>query len=487
MTHHTDKHLNMFHPYGGNEYIENNITKAFINTLEALTESKQYSAIYNLFGLDLSEIPEQDIKFNYYLQQKPNYLIDRFPERNRLLLAISPTGKAWQSSNLQDMSNTKKNINETVMQISKEIEIDDIDNESIEKSKEDEIQAIRDILSGRGNSIPDAWILIYLKNEPYYVIIIENKLYDLNPFQLLNHKQKSLNLQLTEFTDLMKDKNITFIKYEDIYNCLHENYNYNFIVRHFLEFLDNAGYGALTPFTQDDLTAFEEYKNDKDTRQCAIIRYKLIRHIYEVVDELLLKGINKFDRKTMRVWKNENEKFNIYIDVSKTTLNVDISTEIGVKKKYVNQEFLPKLKNNLNFQNKVIQAYNSKVYYVRYIRLNKAQQTLYFWITEYTTLKDYLDIINLQEIYQKSVDKEKCIELLSKLGKTEADKNMEKLCRYSHTDYNKLEYLRIINTINVEELLNDENNLRETISNIIQNHLEGIDVLENIYFEPKTV
>jgi len=64
---------------------------------------------------------------------------------------------------------------------------------------------------------------------------------------------------------------------------------------------------------------------------------------------------------------------------------------------------------------------------------------------------------------------------------------MEKLCRYSHTDYNKLEYLRIINTINVEELLNDENNLRETISNIIQNHLEGIDVLENIYFEPKTV
>ena len=49
-----------------------------------------------------------------------------------------------------------------------------------------------DIVTNRGGSIPDAWIFVYSNSKPLYCVAMENKLHDLDPFQLRNHCEKSL-------------------------------------------------------------------------------------------------------------------------------------------------------------------------------------------------------------------------------------------------------------------------------------------------------
>jgi hypothetical protein len=86
-----DEHLNTFFNYEGKPQLENNITKAFINTLESLTDQELREIFKDLFNVSL---PNTDLKFDYYLQKKPaEKEIKDCPESHRHLFAFSPTGE----------------------------------------------------------------------------------------------------------------------------------------------------------------------------------------------------------------------------------------------------------------------------------------------------------------------------------------------------------------------------------------------------------
>lgn len=202
----TDKHLNVFWQYDGKPWLENNITKALINTFESLDNTGKEKFAQSFF-----EIPSLNgkITYKYYLQTSPGEEeIRKIPEENRCLFAFSPTGKSWGYAgiDINDEKKMEKCIRESVT-----LNNLDKDEDEVEKLIKNEMDEIRSIRDNKGGSIPDAWIIIVEDDNPKYCIAMENKLYDLNPYQLNNHCEKSL---------FMTKNKIKYAKYEDILTAL---------------------------------------------------------------------------------------------------------------------------------------------------------------------------------------------------------------------------------------------------------------------------
>lgn len=233
-----DKHLNIFVPYGikdkneeqRTERLENNITKAFINVLQSLHNDKkiedEVKIFKDLFDIDITE--KDEIKF--YLQNKgvKKEIVKGIKEENRILFAFCPEGKCWGIEGL-DINDSKK--------IKKQLK-DDISNDKpglMEKELNDEVKLayndILDVYKRKGESIPDAWIFIYRDNNPLYVIAFENKKYRLDPFQLKNHIEKSL------FLNVNNDGRIIYKKYSEIITSLKNSKSNKYIIDSFIEYL----------------------------------------------------------------------------------------------------------------------------------------------------------------------------------------------------------------------------------------------------------
>ena len=177
----SDKHLNVFWQYDGKPWLENNITKALINTFESLESDSKKDFIRSFFGVDLSG----EVTYRYYLQTSPDKEdIESVDEDKRLLFAFSPTGKSWGTEGIDsgDIVLIKESIEASIRQnypLKDEKEIEELVHKQVNETKE--------IIENRGDSIPDAWIMISVNNQLKYCIAMENKLYDLDPFQLHNH------------------------------------------------------------------------------------------------------------------------------------------------------------------------------------------------------------------------------------------------------------------------------------------------------------
>lgn len=223
-----DEHLNVFWNYSGSPKLENNITKAMINSLQSLCNKDKLAVINKLLEMELNF---SEVDFEFYLQRKPNEsLIKSIDEDNRKLLAFSPTGKAWGYGGI-DINNAaeiKKTIEQSL--INSGFIDDDLKNEV-----NSEIKRVMAIVEGKGESIPDGWIIIYSRSIPVYCIALENKLYDLNPYQLRNHCKKSLFLE-----DLNMKKAISYRSYEEIINFM-GMFNTNLIIN-FIQYMYILGY-----------------------------------------------------------------------------------------------------------------------------------------------------------------------------------------------------------------------------------------------------
>ena len=215
-----DKHLNVFWQYDGKPWLENNITKALINTFESLECDSKKDFIQSFFGIDLSD----RVTFRYYLQTSPDKEdIESVDEDKRLLFAFSPTGKSWGTEGIDsgDIDLIKKSIEVSIRQnypLKDEKEIEDLVHRQVKETKE--------IIKNRGDSIPDAWILISVNDQLKYCIALENKLYDLDPFQLHNHCEKSL---------LMQQNRIRYAKYSEILEKL--NVLKGYLIGDFLRYM----------------------------------------------------------------------------------------------------------------------------------------------------------------------------------------------------------------------------------------------------------
>ena len=176
-----DPHLNLFWQYGGEKdnvsRLENNITKAFINLLDGSSQKEKVRLCNALFKTDL---PASKLRCEFYLQKKPDpSLVSSFPEGKRLLFAFCPTGKL--RSNAKEEIEEDKASEEAILQAVRKVS---------GRSKSPEGKKSR-----KGDSIPDAWIFIYQGKTPLYVVILENKLRNLDEKQLDNHIEKSLFLK----------------------------------------------------------------------------------------------------------------------------------------------------------------------------------------------------------------------------------------------------------------------------------------------------
>lgn len=99
-----DCHLNIFWQYDGKPHLENNITKAFINSIDSLDELDKRKIFKSLFGLELED---GKLTTEFYLQKKPDSVkVRSFPENSRIMFGFSPTGKCWGFSG-QDTKDEK--------------------------------------------------------------------------------------------------------------------------------------------------------------------------------------------------------------------------------------------------------------------------------------------------------------------------------------------------------------------------------------------
>ncbi len=230
-----DEYLNLFMFYG-KPHLENNITKALINTFDSLNEQSKLDFLRDICKV----IPTFKPSFRLFLQTKPGESdILAVPEDNRILMAISPSGKSWGYDGIDtnDENCMKKSITKAIKEAHP-----DWDDDEIAKSVDDEYRVTQEIIHGRGESIPDAWILVYDMGKPQYCIAWENKLMDLNPFQLNNHCQKSLFLH--------ENKIIHYSKYANL--CDFFNVHKTYIAEEFVRYLFILNYYKISRLSQLD-------------------------------------------------------------------------------------------------------------------------------------------------------------------------------------------------------------------------------------------
>ncbi len=286
-----DCHLNIFWQYDGKPYLENNITKAFINSIDSLNDTKKKEALFSLFGIKV-DCNKLDLEF--YLQRKPSVSkIEEFDEDKRIMFAFSPTGKC-RGFNGQDTKNDKLLFEAIKKELSETYQDEEI---LINETK----KALNEIIdSQRGDSIPDGWILVYVDDKPNYIIALENKRYNLDPFQINNHIEKSLLVSSSK-------KTVIYKKYRDIKDIFEKLET--FVTDQFIEYLVILGYfdvedfkiafssdqyirRRLTiPFGEKILSLIGDGKIDK--RSCNGVRlhvnYDYLREINLFFDEDIIK------------------------------------------------------------------------------------------------------------------------------------------------------------------------------------------------------
>lgn len=230
-----DRHLNLFWFYSGSPTLENNITKAFINTFDSLSVENKKAFLSQICHVKI----DYDPQFSLYLQSAPDEkIVMETPKNHRVLIAFSPTGKSWGYAGI-DVND--KGLIKTKVKEALRLNNPDWEEKEIEEKAENELSDTIKIIENRGGSIPDAWIILYHNSIPDYCIAFENKLYDLNPFQLNNHCKKSLHLD---------NNNIEYVKYSEIIDCLVNVKEY--MPEEFIRYMFILGYSNITNLAQLD-------------------------------------------------------------------------------------------------------------------------------------------------------------------------------------------------------------------------------------------
>ncbi len=320
-----DPHLNLFWFYEGSPKLENNITKALINTFDSMVwEEKKHF---------LKAICDIEIDFEghtqLYLQTTPNEeIIKATPIRNRLLVAFSPSGKAWGLSGIDDDDRFK--IKKAVIS-SLTNDHPDWDDSFLLDRANDEFQIICDIIDKKPGARPDAWIVVYKNHFPEFCIAFENKLYDLNPFQLNNHCKKAL---------FLTNNRIVYKSYDEILDFIAQIDNY--IANEYTRYMFKLGYSHITNLAQ------LETVDDNSISTYAKIR------VTQVLNEIGASSNTKATYHRGWMWKlDTNNPFNKEIGFTfdetkqKFILKLYFFTTQRNARAFYSMSFIPSLEMNL--------------------------------------------------------------------------------------------------------------------------------------------
>ena len=498
---HDDPHLNLFWVYGSRiknqndsditnvNYLENNITKALVNTLESLSTDSSRVGFLKDCGVLPQDAADSSLEFEFHLQRKPDKsVIYSFAESNRFLWGISPTGDAWDIGRIPleklDFNNRKESIRFILEQIEDELEFGNNEKDLAQKEATrlfDEIEAIQ---NNKGESIPDGWILIYKKNnntserEPLYCIAIENKWHKLDPYQLVNHWKKSL---------YHSEGKTSFSTYADIYKSISHYSDESPIVIHFLEYMSLIGEEPFIGFTNNDFLKLNDPNNQR------LISKKFWKFFDGFITEYVKKHNSElrnsnltveYSKKNQRLYINGIEYLNLYFDFWNSSGTLTISTEIGVNRAWVNRCLLPFLKANRNKVLQLASQYKDD-YYSRHVRLNNKSKSVYFWIKNFDTLENYLNEVNTNKIAVPQLPKEACISELENLNVPPNDDKLKSIRYWSWKTWHWLEYLRIIETIKINEYCGEDavKQLNNDLTISINRQCEGIIMLNELLSE----
>ena len=471
---HQDPHCNLFWTYNVDNRYENNITKALVNTLESLPNETVFKLLQDLLKITGYE---NDIKVDieYALQRKPcEDIIKSFAEKDRYLWAISPTGRQWEPNDIQlgkiDFNDKKASINI----ISKNYINKGYDEEKAVEIANSVFEEIKEFQENKGGSIPDGWILVYYvldgKRIPLLCVAIENKRYDLDPYQLKNHLEKSL----------FKKNNAEpiFNTYEDIYKMLWI-YKENVVVKSFLEYMSLLGFEPFIDFWSTD---FENHEDNSDFYN-RIFKDKFYKYFKDLMrnskDFSSIFDINICDQMYLQNIRDFNLTF--YIE----NKSLSISTEVGVKGRDANNKLIKELKRNRDLSNQINNMYKpAKVFFARFVRLLFVQKSLYYEIAKYNSLNDYLDNIDENKIAYW-LAREEAGKAFENLKVFEKNPSKVDFRNYKYKEGHWLEYFRITSEVNLEEYSNNNGishrkELSEKIISVIKTHSDGIKKLNDI-------
>lgn len=479
MLNHLDKHLNVFINYNEKYWLENNMTKAIVNTLELLDTSSQLELIAELVKSPaITQLDKSQYHCRFALQSKPRGLdILAVPSENRILLGLSPTGGTWNEK-LLDIRKLKLNPTDAVQEIYTTLFSEVTSVKEMEKGKFDKTylnfaQAEYDTLlwlDANHGSIPDGWILIEKDGQPVYCIIIENKLYDLNPYQLRNHRQKSLEYNAaTTITQSFSTVYDLFLRKKNNLDVKGQTT----LIPHLLEYMTIMGYEPVHRFYPNDVLTIRNANSEEERKFYKELLYQKFFNFFQNYCE---ENGYDFNRKKRCMNITGISEFNFVFEFDVENAQIIISSEIGNQNAFVSQKILAELqKADSDFAQQVQNDY-PKSTFERFIRMKSSRAFLYFPIAEYDHLNAYIDSIKGMSISDGKIPKDECLKFLTTQHVHPDEHAYAALKRYQFQHWHKLEYLRILDRLELDKYLYEPNHasLKRDLTMLIEQHIIGL-------------
>ena len=294
----------------------------------------------------------------------------------------------------------------------------------------------------------------------------------------MNHWKKSL---------YHSEGKTSFSKYADIYKSISHYSDESPIVIHFLEYMSLIGEEPFIGFTNNDFLKLNDPNNQRliSKKFWKFFDGFITEYVKQHNSELRKSNLTiEYSKKNQRLYINGIEYLNLYFDFWNSSGTLTISTEIGVNRAWVNRCLLPFLKANRNKVLQLASQYKDD-YYSRHVRLNNKSKSVYFWIKNFDTLENYLNEVNTNKIAVPQLPKEACISELENLNVPPNDDKLKSIRYWSWKTWHWLEYLRIIETIKINEYCGEDavKQLNNDLTISINRQCEGIIMLNELLSE----
>lgn len=165
--------------------------------------------------------------------------------------------------------------------------------------------------------------------------------------------------------------------------------------------------------------------------------------------------------------------------------------QVGIKNGWYNDNLLPKLKKFLTdpqYQDKaavLLKNYEGCTVW-RTLRVNKKQNTIKVDIASYNSLTDYINAVNVNDVYQTKISKQICIDKLKSLGIADNHDAIQRLRRWVDDYYNYLEQFSIVppEILCLDDILAEKSAAIAELERQIEMQIRGMIIFDYIYQLP---
>lgn len=495
-----DKHLNIFWQYDGCNDSKDNIKRAIINflqysetnnALEVLSELMNHGEIFKGIELDTSKVT--NIKYSLKQGFTEEEILE-FP--NRVVLAINPSGNTWNGAIYEEFDMQYDNyLNDLVMLNDERLKQRIVEQFEYSSNKEyvaSNVKLIKEIIERcikerdcKLEPAPTAWIAIYQEQYPICLIALENKLHDVDPFQLNNYLRDTLKVD-----EMHYDQCKIVCSYEDLYKIL-LNAKESFVRDNLLEYLYLLGYEPVNNFLEEE---FSLAINDGDITIIKKKWDKILQSYFSTIPE----HSDKLDYilSTNKIQFNDISSGEISFKVENVSGEpmLCISSEIGVDEIWKNTKIATFIKDNPN----VVEMFKSiysidttyKNNYELWWRINTENVSFYEQIESYENVSDLLNDFK-DEVYDSIILRN---DLLIKIcDKKKVDLNSEEIKNWQfntwkYNSFNRLSYIKINTYIGKENLIEEHegktlDEIYSMLDRVFDIHSEGLCYINSLLFE----